>query len=234
MTRRTELQTKVVNASISNKAIDFAVPCESIVSQARSTRFSTRAVALGLVIVGLVGQLFIAKDSAGQEHYYRIQLQHGGQYLDANHCSPEIGLNPGSDWEDGACQLWRFVPAGDGWFRIQLKHGGQYLDADHCGTRISLNPGSDWENGACQLWRLIPAGGEWRRLQLKHGGQYLDADHCGPRISLNPGSTWENGACELWRLVRADSLVPNQRPAPPPPRPRVRPPAPSPEGVPID
>ncbi|NGZ07933.1 MAG: hypothetical protein CV088_00895 [Nitrospira sp. LK70] len=42
--------------------------------------------------------------------YQRLQLKHGGQYLDADHCGSTISLNPGSDWEGGACQLWRFVP----------------------------------------------------------------------------------------------------------------------------
>ena len=100
-----------------------------------------------------------ATGAGPEERYYRLQLKHGGQYLDADHCGDRITLNPGSDWENGACQLWRFVPAGGGWSRLQLKHGGQYLDADHCGDRITLNPGSHWENGACQLWRFVPAGG---------------------------------------------------------------------------
>ena len=69
-----------------------------------------------------------------------------------------MGLNPGSDWEGGACQLWRFVPAGNGWHRLQLKHGNRFLDADHCGPTLGMSSGSDWEGGACQLWRLVPAG----------------------------------------------------------------------------
>ncbi|MFN6579736.1 MAG: RICIN domain-containing protein, partial [Aulosira sp. ZfuVER01] len=72
--------------------------------------------------------------SKPQEQYYRLQLKHGGQFLDADHCSTTISLNPGSDYEGGACELWRLVPNGDGWNRLQLKHGGQFLDADHCST----------------------------------------------------------------------------------------------------
>ena len=92
-----------------------------------------------------------------QAPYYRLQLKAGGQYLDADHCSATISLNPGSSWDGGSCQLWRLVPAGDGWSRIQLKAGGQYLDADHCSAKISLNPSSNWDGGSCQLWRLVPA-----------------------------------------------------------------------------
>jgi Ricin-type beta-trefoil lectin domain-like len=131
----------------------------------------------------------------------RLQLKHGGQYLDAEYCSTKIGLNPGSKYEGGACQLWRLKPVGGGWSRLQLKHGGQYLDAEYCSTKIGLNPGSDYEGGACQLWRLEPAGGGWNRHQLKHGGQYLDAEYCSTKIGLNPGSKYEGGACQLWRLV---------------------------------
>jgi Ricin-type beta-trefoil lectin domain-like len=133
--------------------------------------------------------------------WHRLQLKHGGQYLDAEFCSNKIGLNPGSDYEGGACQLWWLVPVGGGWHRLQLKHGGQYLDAEFCSNKIGLNPGSDYEGGACQLWRLVPVGGGWSRLQLKHGNQYLDAEFCSNKIGLNAGSDFEGGACQLWRLV---------------------------------
>jgi hypothetical protein len=88
--------------------------------------------------------------------WYRLQLKHGGQYLDAAYCTSPIGLNPGSTFENGACQLWKMVPAEGGWSRLQLKHGGLYLDADHCTPKLGLNAGSTFENGACQLWRMVP------------------------------------------------------------------------------
>ena len=44
----------------------------------------------------------------------RLQLKHGGKYLDAEFCSTKIGLNPGSLNEGRACQLWRLVLAADG------------------------------------------------------------------------------------------------------------------------
>ncbi|MDT4897175.1 MAG: hypothetical protein QOH25_2252 [Acidobacteriota bacterium] len=164
----------------------------------------TNSLILAVLIVASAGlSLFISNKASAQDKpsYYRLQLKHGRQYLDAEYCSTKVGLNPGSDYEDGACQLWRLVPAGDGWSRLQLKHGGQYLDAEYCSTKVGLNPGSNYEDGACQLWRLIPVGDGWSRLQLKHGGQYLDADHCSTKIGLNPGSDYEDGACQLWRLV---------------------------------
>lgn len=163
-------------------------------------------LALTLLVLVCTGfSILVATDGGAQQprrrNYYRIQLKHGGQYLDAEYCSTKVGLNPGSTFEGGACQSWRLVDAGNGWSRLQLKHGGQYLDADHCSTKVGLNPGSTYEDGACQLWRFVPAGGGWSRLQLKHGGQYLDADHCTTTVGLNPGSTFEEGACQLWRLV---------------------------------
>ncbi len=122
-----------------------------------SLSFTPLLVLTVLVAVSAGLSLFIANKAVAQdEDYYRIQLKHGGQYLDADHCTTKVGLNPGSDYDGGACQLWRLVPVGDGWNRLQLKHGGQYLDADHCTTKVGLNPGSDYEDGACQLWRLVP------------------------------------------------------------------------------
>ncbi|MEO6000276.1 MAG: RICIN domain-containing protein [Chitinophagaceae bacterium] len=134
-------------------------------------------------------------------HYYRIQLKSSGNYLDADHCSTKLGLNPGSDYAEGACQLWRLVQVGDGWSRLQLKSNGQYLDADHCTTKIALNPGSEFSEGACQLWRFVPVSDGWSKLQLKSSGLYLDADHCTTTVALNPGSDFADGACQLWRLV---------------------------------
>lgn len=133
--------------------------------------------------------------------YFRLQLKHNQKYLDAKRCTDEVGMNPGSQFENGACQLWRLVPAGDGWSRIQLKRGQKFLDAKFCSDNLGLNPGSDFEGGACQLWRLVDAGDGWSRLQLKRGGKYLDAKNCGDDVGLNPGSRFDGGACQLWRLV---------------------------------
>ena len=96
------------------------------------TIFSTCLFILTVLTVGLAGQFFTANSAFAQEAYHRLQLKHGGQYLDADHCSNTISLSSGSDWEGSACQLWRLFPAGGGWSRLQLKHEGQYLDADHC------------------------------------------------------------------------------------------------------
>ena len=116
---------------------------------------------LAVLIAASVGlSLFLSNKALAQtvkkDYYYRLQLKNGGQYLDADHCTTKVALNPGSDFENGACQLWRLVPVSDGWSRLQLKHGGQYLDADHCTTTVALNAGSDFAGGACQLWRLVP------------------------------------------------------------------------------
>lgn len=131
--------------------------------------------------------------------YYRLRLKENKQYLDADHCGNKLALNPGSDYAEGACELFRFVPAGDGWSRLQLKHGEQYLHADQCSTPVILAPISDVEDGACQLWRLVPAGEGWSRLQLKHDRQFLDA--CSPQIGARPESNVDGGACQLWRLT---------------------------------
>ncbi|MCY7279218.1 MAG: RICIN domain-containing protein [Phormidesmis sp. CAN_BIN44] len=189
--------------------VALATPiCAGLASNVSATLPSVRTppVSASAVKTNSVGQFLIAQ-SRTQEQYYRLQLKQGGQYLDADHCSTTIGLNPGSDYAGGACQLWRFVPAGGGWNRLQLKQGGQYLDAAYCSTKIGLNPGSDYASGACQLWRLVPAGNGWNRLQLKSNSQYLDAAYCSNTISLNPGSDYASGACQLWRLVPASRRI---------------------------
>lgn len=167
----------------------------------RSISSRAFSLSIGMLAMAFLGVLLIAGNVKAQSGYHRLQLKHGGQYLDADHCGATITLNPGSSYENGACQKWQLVPFGDGSFRLQLEHGGQYLDADHCGNTITLNSGSDYEDGACQRWRMISGSNGFFRLKLEHGGQYLDADHCGNTITLNPGSDYEDGACQLWRFT---------------------------------
>jgi hypothetical protein len=133
--------------------------------------------------------------------FQRLQVKHSGKYLDAVNCSAQVALSSGSTYAAGACQLWRFVPAGGGWNRLQLKQGGKYLDASYCSDNVVLNGSSAYAEGACQLWRLVPAGGGWNRLQLKQGGKYLDASYCSDKVVLNGSSTYAEGACQLWRFV---------------------------------
>src|SRR5215472_5358632 len=108
-----------------------------------SVRNCGRYSGFAILLTAAVRAILNCASASAQEGYFRLQLKHGGQYLDADHCSTTVALNPGSTWENGACQLWRFVPADDGWSQLQLKHSGQYLDADHCTSKIGLNPGSN-------------------------------------------------------------------------------------------
>jgi hypothetical protein len=131
--------------------------------------------------------------------YYRLQLRYNKQYIDAAYCSSKLGLNPGSDYDGGSCELFRFVSTGDGWNLLQLMSNGQYLDA--CSTNVMLSATANADDSGCQQWRLIPAGDGWSRLQLKRDQQYLSVTDCSTTIGLGPTSDVEEGACQLWRLV---------------------------------
>ena len=54
-----------------------------------------------------------------------------------------------SNFDNGSCQLWKFVPDSDGWSRVALKRNGKYLDADHCSDDVHLNEISTAAGGAC-------------------------------------------------------------------------------------
>jgi hypothetical protein len=172
-----------------------------------------RLLAVSIATIGLF--LLGAHDAVAQE-YYRLQVKQGGKFLDAVNCSDNVALHPGSNYANGACQLWRLVHAGGGWSRLQLQHNGKYLDAVNCSDNVALHPGSNYANGACQLWRFVPAGDGWGRLQLKHNGKYLDAVNCSDTVTLHPGSDYANGACQLWRITGAVTARANPPPAPPP------------------
>jgi hypothetical protein len=160
----------------------------------RHGTIAARCVTPGLLT--LAGMLLLPLPASAQ-------AWSGGKYLDAKFCSDALNLNPGSDYDDGSCQLWRLLPDADGWSRLQLKRNGKFLDAKFCRDELNMNPGSTFDNGSCQLWKFVPAGGGWSRLQIKRNGRFLDADHCTDDVKLSGESTYDDGACQLWRLVPA-------------------------------
>jgi Chaperone of endosialidase len=127
--------------------------------------------------------------------------QGGGKFLDAKYCSDTLNLNPGSDYDNGSCQLWKLVPDADGWSRLQLKRNGKFLDAKYCSDELNMNPGSNYDHGSCQLWKFVPDADGWSRVQIKRNGKFLDAKYCTDDVHLSDLSTAEGGACQLWRLV---------------------------------
>lgn len=78
----------------------------------------TGRLAPSLLIVAFASMSMLAAvythAQEARAHYYRIQLKHDGQYLDAGHCGTTVALNAGSTFANGACQLWRLVDAGNG------------------------------------------------------------------------------------------------------------------------
>ena len=92
-------------------AIATSISAACSVSNVSAAPLSVRTpLSSAVVKTNPVGQFLIAQSPAKQQ-YYRLQLKQGGQYLDAAYCSSTIGLNPGSDYAGGACQLWRLIPA---------------------------------------------------------------------------------------------------------------------------
>ena len=92
---------------------------------------------------GLGSLLLLAAPATAQEG--------GGKFLDAKYCSDALNLNPGSDFDNGSCQLWKLVPEADGWSKLQLKRNGKFLDAKYCSDELNMNPGSTFDGGSCQL-----------------------------------------------------------------------------------
>jgi hypothetical protein len=220
--------------SVHSLAVAANDPCRRIEMTRlhRLERCLSQVTALCLVVSV---QMIFCKYADAQQELFRIQLRETGQFLDADHCSANLTLINQSAYANGACQLWRVLPAEDGWIRLQLVETGQFLDADHCSQFVRLNPGSDFHGSACQLWRFVGGDGPWHRIQLKETGQFLDADHCGPRLMLNPGPGFAKGACQQWRLLRVEQPTqmeprsPSNRNGPPP---NATPPEPAPSRAP--
>ena len=127
--------------------------------------------------------------------------QAAGKFLDAKFCGDTLNLNPGSDYDNGSCQLWKLVPDADGWSRLQLKRNGKFLDAKYCTDQLNINPGSTYDHGSCQLWKFVPDADGWSRVMIKRNSKFLDADNCSDDVHLSDASTAAGGACQLWRLV---------------------------------
>ena len=130
-----------------------------------------------------------------------LAQQAGGKFLDAKFCGDALNLNPGSDYDNGSCQLWKLVPDADGWSRLQLKRNGKFLDAKYCTDQLNMNPGSNYDHGSCQFWKFVPDADGWSRVMIKRNSKFLDADNCSDDVHLSEASTAAGGACQLWRLV---------------------------------
>jgi hypothetical protein len=135
-----------------------------------SNRVASLARHLSPGLLGIAGLLLFSMPGSAQ--------QGGGKYLDAKFCSDALNLNPGSDFDNGSCQLWLLVPGAEGWSRLQLKRNGKFLDAKFCTDELNMNPGSNFDNGSCQLWKLVPDADGWSRVQIKRNGKYLTAGNC--------------------------------------------------------
>jgi hypothetical protein len=154
----------------------------------------TRRLAQGLL--GFVSLLALSLPAAAQDG--------GGKYLDAKFCGDTLNLNPGSNYDNGSCQLWKLVPVSDGWSRLQLKRNGKFLDAKYCTDDLNMNPGSNYDNGSCQLWKFVPDADGWSRVQIKRNGKVLESPNCADDVNLGAPSDANGGDCQLWRLVPVD------------------------------
>ena len=130
--------------------------------------------------------------------------QSGDKYLDANYCSDTLQANPRSDFDNGACQLWKLVPDADRLVRLQIKSNGKFLDAANCSDTVKLNGKSTYDNGACQLWKFVTGADGWSRLQIKRNGKFLGVgvDSRVDELRLKGKSPCES-ARQSWRLVPA-------------------------------
>ncbi len=157
----------------------------------RSTSFARR---LAAALLGLAAFFVLCLPASAQ--------QGGGQYLDADHCTDTLNLNPGSDFDNGSCQLWLLVPGPEGWSRLQLKRNGKFLDAKFCTDELNMNPGSNFDGGSCQLWKLVAdtVAEGWSRIQIKRNGKYLTAANC-TDIVLSELVTGDASATQLWKFV---------------------------------
>lgn len=117
----------------------------------------------GLSLEGEPCQVWRLISQAGG--YYRIQVQSSLNstplYLDNRYCDNKtLALAGYSSAKGGACQLWKMVPAGNGYYRMQVKSSvgtsaPLYIDNRYCdGNTLELFGRSDYDNGACQLWKL--------------------------------------------------------------------------------
>jgi CHAT domain-containing protein len=79
---------------------------ETSMSRHRAKPSSTTAACrVALSLLGLASLFALALPASAQEG--------GGKFLDAKYCSDALNLNPGSDYDNGSCQLWKLVPDAD-------------------------------------------------------------------------------------------------------------------------
>ncbi len=88
-------------------------------------------------------------------------------------------MNPGSNFDNGSCQLWKLVPDADGWSRVQI-NGTENNSPPVIAADIELSDLLNGDDAAWQLWRFVPSqGGGWARLQIKCTGGAAQAPVAG-------------------------------------------------------
>jgi arabinan endo-1,5-alpha-L-arabinosidase len=96
-------------------------------------------------------------------------------------------------WLNNDCQLFRFVPAPDGWSTIQSKLAGRVLQGAACGGAGSPVQTATATGDACQQFRLQPVG----EVLLADAAGQLALDACGATVAHRPRRP---GGCQLWRF----------------------------------
>jgi Ricin-type beta-trefoil lectin domain-like/Chaperone of endosialidase len=178
----------------------MAVLMEGLMGNLQRTFSTFRGARLARLASGLLGFASLLALSVP------AAAQGGGKFLDAKYCSDALNLNPGSNYDNGSCQLWKLLPPGPlGYSRLQLKRNGKFLDAKYCTDELNMNPGSNYDGGSCQLWKLVPGADGWSRIQIKRNGKVLQAQNCADDVQLGEISDANGGAFQLWRLVPVEN-----------------------------
>jgi arabinan endo-1,5-alpha-L-arabinosidase len=96
-------------------------------------------------------------------------------------------------WLNNDCQVFRFVPAQDGWSTIQSKLSGRVLQGAGCSGAGSPIQTATATGDPCQQFRLQPVGDV---LLADPAGQ-LALGACGTAVTYRPRRP---GSCQLWRF----------------------------------
>ncbi len=184
----------------------------------RFAKFALRALASVALAFSLQGTANGQQTNQQPQYYFltTMAMENQGKVLEGNKVEPNRPLQGATHMTKKgpySGQLWRVIPAGNGYFYLTtmwVEKDGLVLEGNKVGPNSFLKGASHMTRKTGQtgqLWKSIPAGNGYFYLTtkfLEKSGQVLEGNDVGPRHFLGGASflTRKYGATgQLWRAI---------------------------------
>lgn len=205
--------------------MNFSQPQKSIFTKA--IRFSLVLLVALIFSPGASNGFGLFNSSSAQsvnvkpDTWYRLKtmFRGEGESLEGNQASSKVhgGAAFMDKQQNVTGQLWKFVPAGNGYYRLKtmFRGDGECLEGNQAASKVHQGAAfmDKCQNVSGQLWKIVPAGNGYFRLKTQFRGndESLEGNQA--------GSSYKNGAAfmakeqnvsgQLWKFEEVDVTLCN-------------------------